>query len=123
MKVNKGKIDVPMAEQFLADHEDSFLHEQRADQRTLCGHADVAKEGIPVFEWAPFYPGGAVQGKAADSDMAAKMSFVARAGHPCGADFTAADFLERHPEFSWQKPLLRDMKAGPWTVFTAGQKQ
>jgi hypothetical protein len=51
------------------------------------------------------------------------MSFVARAGHPCGADFLAGDFLERHPEFSWQKPLLHDMKAGPWTVFTAGQKQ
>ena len=71
----------------------------------------------------PYNPGGAVQGKATDSAMAAKMSFVARAGHPCGADFLAADFLEHHPEFAWQKPLLHDMKAGPWTVFTAGQKQ
>jgi len=50
------------------------------------------------------------------------MSFVARAGHPCGADFVAADFLEKHPEFAWQKALLRDMKAGPWTTFVAGQK-
>jgi hypothetical protein len=57
-----------------------------------------------------------------DSAMAEKMSFVARAGHPCGADFLAEDFLERHPEFSWQKPLLHDMKAGPWTKFQAGQK-
>ena len=32
-------------------------------------------------------------------------------------------YAEGHPEFSWQKPLLRDMKAGPWTVFAAGQKQ
>ena len=55
--------------------------------------------------------------------MAAKMSFVARAGHPCGADFLAADFLEHHPEYAWQKPLLRDMKAGPWTVFTAGENE
>jgi len=55
--------------------------------------------------------------------MAAKMTFVARAGHPCGADFLAADFLEHHPEFAWQKPLLRDMKAGPWTAFAAGQKE
>jgi Phospholipase B len=123
MKANKGKIDVPMAEQFLADHEDSFLHEQRADQRTLCGHADVAKEGIPVFEWAPYYPGGAVQGKATDSDMAAKMSFVAHAGHPCGEDFLAKPFLAEHPEYSWQAPILRDMKAGPWTTFTAGDSE
>jgi len=64
-----------------------------------------------------------VQGKAADSAMAAKMSFVARAGHPCGEDFLAEPFLEQHPEYSWQKPLLRDMKAGPWTVFAAGEKE
>jgi hypothetical protein len=55
--------------------------------------------------------------------MAAKMSFVARAGHPCGADFLAEPFLAQHPEYNWQKPLLRDMKAGPWTVFTSGQKE
>jgi len=30
--------------------------------------------------------------------------------------------LERHPEYSWQKLLLRDRKAGPWTLFQAGQK-
>ncbi len=50
------------------------------------------------------------------------MSLVARAGHPCGADFHAADFLKEHPGFDWQKPLLRDMKAGPWTKFAAGDK-
>jgi DhnA family fructose-bisphosphate aldolase class Ia len=63
-----------------------------------------------------------VQGKATDSQMAEKMSFAARAGHPCGADFVATDFLEQHPEYAWQKPLLHDMKAGPWTKFQAGQK-
>jgi hypothetical protein len=31
------------------------------------------------------------------------------------AVFLAADFLERNP-YSWRKPLLRDMKAGPWTL-------
>lgn len=123
MKENKGKIDVPMAEQFLADHEDSFLKEKKADQRTLCGHADVAREGLPVFDWPPFYPGGAVQGKATDSDMAEKMSFVARAGHPCGEDFLAKPFLAAHPEYSWQAPILRDMKSGPWTTFASGETQ
>ena len=122
MAANKGKIDVPMAEQFLADHEDSFLKTQRADQRSLCGHADVVKEGIPEWEWGAYYPGGAVQGKVADSDMAAKMSLVAHAGHPCGEDFLAKPFLAAHPEYSWQAPILKDMKAGPWTVFTAGEK-
>ena len=55
--------------------------------------------------------------------MAEKMSFVARAGHPCGEDFVAAPLLAAHPEFKWQKPILHDMKAGPWTVFAAGEKE
>jgi hypothetical protein len=84
---------------------------------------DASARGVKEWGWDAYNPGGAVQGKATDSAMAAKMSFVARAGHPCGADFLAADFLEHHPEFAWQKPLLRDMKAGPWTVFSVGQKE
>jgi Phospholipase B len=127
VNAEKGKIDVAMAERFLSDHIDSFDKSSSAakpqpNERSLCGHVDASPRGVKEWDWAPYNPGGAVQGKATDSAMAAKMSFVARAGHPCGADFVAADFLERHPEFSWQKPLLRDMKAGPWTVFTAGQK-
>ena len=129
MKQEKGKIDVAKAEQFLSDHIDSFektasgAEKTQANERSLCGHVDASPRGVKEWGWDAYNPGGAVQGKATDSAMAAKMSFVARAGHPCGADFVAADFLEHHPEFSWQKPLLRDMKAGPWTVFTAGQKE
>ena len=120
----KGKIDVGMAEQFLSDHADSFENDEPgADERTLCGHVDNSARGIKEWGWDAYDPGGAVQGKATDSAMAAKMSFVARAGHPCGEDFLVDHFLEKHPEYSWQKPLLRDMKAGPWTVFTAGEKE
>jgi hypothetical protein len=126
MKEAKGKIDVNMAEQFLSDHFDSFdtayTGPKQANERSLCGHVDTSPRGVKEWEWGAYNPGGAVQGKAADSSMAAKMSFVARAGHPCGADFLAEPFLEHHPEYSWQKPLLRDMKAGPWTLFASGQK-
>jgi len=118
----KGTIDVEMAEDFLADHFDSFEKKRQPNERSLCGHVDDSSRGVKEWGWDAYNPGGAVQGKATDSKMAANMSFVARAGHPCGADFVAADFLEQHPEYSWQKPLLRDMKAGPWTVFQAGQK-
>jgi hypothetical protein len=123
MKQKKGKIDVTTAQQFLSDHADSFESgKAQPNERSLCGHVDASSRGVKEWDWAPYDPAGSVQGKATDSKMAAGMSFVARAGHPCGADFLAADFLERHPEFSWQKPLLRDMKAGPWTTFQAGQK-
>jgi len=123
----KGKIDVNMAEQFLADHVDAYArtHASPTDQpneRGLCGHVDNSPRGVKEWGWDAYDPGGAVQGKATDSAMAAKMSFVARAGHPCGADFLAEPFLEHHPEYSWQKPLLHDMKAGPWTKFQVGQR-
>jgi hypothetical protein len=128
MKQSKGKIDVEMAEQFLSDHVDSFerapaTEKPHGNERSLCGHVDSSPRGIKEWDWAAYDPAGAVQGKATDSAMAAKMSFVARAGHPCGEDFIADRFLEKHPEYSWQKPLLHDMKAGPWTVFAAGQRE
>jgi len=123
MQQAKGKIDVAMAQQFLSDHFDSFEKKQQANERGLCGHVDVSPRGVKEWGWDAYDPGGAVQGKAADSAMAAKMSFVARAGHPCGQDFLADRFLDQHPEYSWQKPLLHDMKAGPWTEFTSGEKQ
>jgi Phospholipase B len=123
MKQAKGKIDVTMAERFLSDHFDSFEKQEQANERALCGHVDASARGVKEWGWDAYNPGGAVQAKATNSAMAAKMSFVARAGHPCGADFLAGPFLEKHPEYSWQKPLLHDMKAGPWTVFSAGQKQ
>ena len=122
MKENKGKIDVAMAEEFLSDHYDAYEKKHDADERTLCGHGDMTSRPIDIWGWAPYYPGGAVQGKATDSEMAAKMELVARAGHPCGDDFHAAEFLSKHPEYAWQAPLLRDMKAGPWTEFKSSDQ-
>ena len=123
MAASKGRIDIQMAEQFMADHEDSFTGKTGADQRSLCGHVDKVKQGIPEWDWNPYYPGGAVTGKVADSDMAASLSLEAHAGHPCGEDFLAAPFLTAHPEYGYLKPILKDMKSGPWTGFTADEKR
>ena len=120
---NKGKIDVDMAESFLANHEDSYTGKVGPDSRTLCGHTDADAKGVPEWGDPPFDPEGAVTGKVTDSDLAAHLSLVARAGHPCGEDFIAAPFLAAHREFAYLKPILKDMKAGPWTKFTAGEKQ
>lgn len=120
---SKGRIDVELAEKFLADHTDSYTGKIEADSRSLCGHLD--KDSQPVSEWdhPAYYPEGAVTGKVADSDLAAKMTFIARAGHPCGEDFLAVPFLAGHPEYGYLKPILKDMKAGPWTTFMAGEKK
>jgi hypothetical protein len=121
MKRYKGQIDVHLAEQFLSDHRDAYAHKRGADERTLCGHGENSRRGVQIWDWPAYFPGGAVQGKVTDSDMAAHMSLIARRGHPCGDDFVASTFLKQHSQYSWMSPLLRDMKAGPWTRFDAGE--
>ena len=123
MKEHYGKLDTALAEAYLSDHEDSFEHKTDAGKRSLCGHEDTSPVGEKVWDDPPFVPGGAVTGKVMDSDMAAKLSFIGRAGHPCGEDFHAAPFLAAHPQFAWQKPILHDMIAGPWTTFVADEKK
>ena len=118
MAENKGKIDVKLAEQFMADHVDSLTGKTQPSERTLCGHVELSPRGMGGWQ-TPFGTAGAVQNKATDSQMAAKMEFTAAAGHACGMDFVAALHLQQHPEQSWEKAELRDMKAYPWTTITA----
>jgi len=123
MKEHYGKLDTALAEAYLSDHFDSYEQKVDIGKRSLCGHEDTSSVGEKVWDSPPYSPSGAVTGKVMDSDMAAKLSFIGRAGHPCGEDFIAAPFLAAHPQFAWQKSILHDMKAGPWTTFEAGEKK
>jgi hypothetical protein len=114
----KGKIDIAAGEKFETDHYDVITHEIDPNERTLCGHIDRSSRGLKGWQ-GPYAPAGAAEAKVTDSDMAAKMSFVAGMGHPCGVEFHAADHLKAHPDYAWQAPLLRDLKANPWTVMEA----
>ena len=120
MAENKGKIDLAAAQRFLADHYDTFENKEDPDERTLDGHIDLSPRGDGDWQ-PPFGMAGAVQNKAADTSLAAEMSFSAAAGHACGLDFKAADHLRAHPEFAWQKALQRDMNAHPWTTFSVAK--
>jgi len=117
----KGKIDPPLAERFESDHFDAYTKKEGADSRTLCGHVDTDPHGVSIWDWAPYFPGGAVQGKVTDSEMAAKMELIAHLGHPCGTNFYAKPFLKTHPEYAWWAPILHDMPAYPWTEFRSGE--
>jgi hypothetical protein len=121
MQQHNGQIDTTLAEAYLSDHYDSFDKNIEIGNRSLCGHEELSARGEPVWDSPPYSPSGAVTGKVMDSNMAASMSFIARAGHPCGEDFLAQPFFAAHPEFVWQKPILHDMKAGPWTTFHANE--
>jgi hypothetical protein len=121
MSRNKGRIDAAMAKSFLADHYDVVEKKAVPSERTLCGHIDLSPRGMGDWK-GPHEGAGAVQNKVADAAMIANMSFDAAAGHACGLDFKAKPHLAAHPEFAWQKPLLGDMDAHPWTTFRAGEK-
>jgi len=120
MAENKGHIDVAAAQRFLADHYDTIEKREDANERTLDGHIDLAPRGVSGWV-AAYAAAGAVQNKAADASMIAKMTFTAAAGHACGENFKAAEHLRAHPEYDWQKPLQRDMDAHPWTSFSVAK--
>ncbi len=118
MEENKGKIDTAAAQRFLGDHGDAYTGKTEPSERTLCGHIDLSPRGMG--SWQPAYaPAGAVQNKVADAAGAEKMTLTALLGHACGKSFKAAELFEKHPEFAWQKDILRDMPARAWTKFTA----
>jgi phospholipase B-like protein len=120
MAENKGKIDVAAAQRFMADHYDTFLKQTTPSERTLCGHIDLSTRGSKPWQPA-FGPAGTVQNKAADAAMIAQMTFTAAMGHADGIDFKAAAHLKEHPEFDWQKGVLRDLDSHPWTTFRIAQ--
>ncbi len=116
---NKGKIDDAMGKKFEADHIDANLGSGANNRCVICGHVDEDAHGSPEWSWPPYYPGGSVQGKVTTAALAKDLKFWARVGHTCGADFIASTFLDKHPEYKWMLPYLKDMKSGPWTLFAA----
>jgi hypothetical protein len=120
MKENKGQIDVAAAQGFLTDHYDTFDAKTAPSERTLCGHIDLSPRGSKPWQ-TEYGPAGAVQNKATDGTMAARMSFTAAMGHSCGLDFKAAKHLQDHPAFAWEKDALRDLDAHGWTTFRIAQ--
>ncbi len=116
---NKGKIDVETGKTMEGDHFDATQNSNEKNRCVICGHIDSDPKGAPEYQWGPYYPVGAVQGKVTTAALAKDMKFWAHMGHPCGESFVAADFFSKHPEYNWQAKYLRDMPAYPWTLFEA----
>jgi hypothetical protein len=117
MREKKGKINAEVAKQMEGDHFDALHGTEALNGCTLCGHVDEDPRGAPEWRCPPYFPTGAVQGKVTTAALAKEMKMWARMGHPCGKDFLAAPFFEKHPEYKWQEKFLKDMKGQPWTLF------
>ena len=112
----KGQIDVALAQKFLADHWDTYDKKEAPSERTLCGHIDLSPRGSKPWQ-SEYGLAGTVQNKAADAAMIHAMSLTAAMGHACGLNFNAAEHLQKHPEYAWQKDILRDLNSYAWTTF------
>jgi hypothetical protein len=116
MKEHYGQIDASLAKQMLADHYDMYLQKELPSSRTICGHAELDDATVPGTTKA-FRPSGAFDGKVVDSDMVKAWRFWAKWGSSCDTGFSAADFLQKHPQYEWLKDYLPDLPPKPWTVF------
>jgi hypothetical protein len=123
MKLNKGRIDINLAKKFEADHYDVVRKREAGSSNTLCGHVEADELGAPEWDWKNFYPGGTVNAKVADSQMAERMSMWGSVGHPCGGDFKLEAFLKSHPEYAWQREIAGDMPSGAWTQFSISTRK
>lgn len=115
----KGKLDIGTAQTLEADHFDATQGKQASNKCVVCGHIDEDAKGCSEWDLAPYYPMGAVQGKVTTAALAGKMQLWAHMGHPCGQDFIGETFYKAHPEYAWQSKYLKNMRAYPWTLFSA----
>jgi hypothetical protein len=118
---NRGKIDLPLAKRFEADHYDTYLGKDHPGGRTLCGHFELDREPAGPWPGVPFGCAGTVDAKVVDAAMAKGMRFAGRWGSACGKSFNAEDFLAAHPQFDWMTGILKSRPSEPWTEFKAGE--
>lgn len=113
------KVDIGTAKLYLADHYDASLNREGPSRCSLCGHVDLDQRGCPEFEWGAFYPGGSFDAKITTSSLAKEGKMLARWGKPCGGSFDSKSFLKEHREYSWQEPLLKNLKSNEWVMIDA----
>lgn len=116
----KGKLNIELAQQILADHYDIYLHKENPCSRTVCSHYEMdAREYMSdPTRPKPYQPRGSLDGNVCDTTMAKNMSFSLRWGNSCGTPFDKNKFCDEHMEWNYLRDYLRDRPHQPWTTFT-----
>jgi hypothetical protein len=125
MDVHKGKINIEIAKEIIADHYDVYLKkESNPCSRTVCSHYEIdAREYMSQADRPkPFAPHGAVDGFVVDTTLAKKMSFIGRFGNSCGMPFNKNDFCDKHIQWNIFRPYLLDRPSQDWTEFSITNK-
>ncbi len=116
MKKYYGKIDAEIAKKMLSDHYDVYLKQEIPSCRTICGHWELDNGMVPGTLSA-YYPGGAIDGKVLDADLAKNWSLWAKWGHSCDIEFNASKFIEENPQYDFLEGILPNLPIQPWTLF------
>jgi hypothetical protein len=120
MEQHKGKIDIKIAEEIMADHYDVYLNKINPCSRTVCSHYELDDRAFmsDPARPKPYQPRGSLDGKVCDTTLCKKMGFMARWGTSCGIPFDKTEFCKRNIIWAIQEPYLHDRPTQPWTEFT-----
>lgn len=121
MSEYKGQVDAELGKAFEADQYEQALGMINPGGFVLMARMEITD--IPEIPGAAApRPFGANEAKVITADLARKMSFWGRMGHPDGSEFQWSAFLAQHPEFAWQAPYLKDLESHEWILFQAGRQ-
>jgi hypothetical protein len=117
----KGKINIEIAKEIIADHYDVYLlKDNNPCSRTVCSHYDLdareymSQEGRPK----PFSAHGAVDGFVMDSELTKRMAFIGRFGNSCGIPFDKNEYCDKHIQWNILRPYLHNRPTQPWSEFS-----
>ena len=119
MEQHKGKINVTIGQEIMADHFDVYLNKINPSSRTCCSHYELDDRAFmsDPSRPKPYQPRGAVDGIVCDTALAKKMGFSARWGTSCGIPFNKTEFCQKNIIWKDQEPYLYDRLQQPWTDF------
>jgi hypothetical protein len=120
MEEHKGKINVQIGQEIMADHYDIYLNKINPSSRTCCSHYELDDRAFmsDPSRPKPYQPRGAVDGIVCDTTLAKKIAFSARWGTSCGIPFNKTEFCKQNIIWKDQEPYLHDRPQQPWTEFT-----
>ena len=119
MDQHKGKLNIEIAQEIIADHYDVYLNKTNPCSRTTCSHyelddrAFMSQSDRPL----PYQPRGAVDGCVVDTESCKNMGFYGRWGSSCGTPFYVKEFIKQNMQWKRYGPHLHDRPSQPWTYF------
>lgn len=124
MELNKGKLNIEIAKEIIADHYDVYLNKTNLCSRTVCSHYELDDRAFmsQADRPLPYQPRGAVDGCVVDSDSCKKMGFYGRWGSSCGTPFEVKHYIKQNAQWKRYAPYLHDRPSQPWTYFNSLDK-